>query len=51
MQHTTKANRTEEDKKKLEKERDVGPHSYVPVDPAKERTDNIKKNTIGNSLR
>ena len=51
MQHTTKAARTEEDKKKLEKERDVGPQSYMPFDPSKERTDNIKKNTIGNSLR
>lgn len=45
------AKRSETDLKKMQNMRDLGPHSYKPVNPALKRTNHIRKNTIGNSKR
>lgn len=51
MQHTTKARRIPSDIVNMERTRDLGPLSYTPKNPNLKRTDNLKKNSIGNSLR
>ena len=45
------AKRDGADLEKMERTRDVGPHSYQPKNPNLARTDNLKKNSIGGALR
>lgn len=51
VQNSNKAKRDPNAIKKMEHSKGVGPQSYDPKNPSLYRTDNLKKNSIGNSLR
>lgn len=51
VQANNAAKRDAADVEKMAKTRDVGPHSYNPKNPSLAKTDNLKKNSIGNALR
>ena len=51
LEKLTKPRRGEVDRERRQRTIDVGPLSYSPRNPALYRTDNLRKESIGNSLR